>query len=254
MNNPIFLIQARLGSTRLPQKVLKKIFKDKTLLELVYERVCSSKFANEQNVFVLTSLSKSDDILVDFLKQKKIPYYRGDEQNVFLRFFEFLKQKKDLESYNTMVRVCCDNPFIEPLFIDTLIEKNSSEYDYVSYFDFIKNKPAILTHYGLFTEVINLKTFMNSLDYIDNKKYAEHVTPLFYEKDCFRQKYIKMPNVLYDSNYRFTIDTLRDFENAEKILNQVNSTDFHYKQILDIVNRNITIKKSMEEQIIENSK
>jgi len=254
MKKQLFLIQARLGSTRLPNKVLKKIDGNNTLLDIVYKRVNMSKYANKENVFVLTSNSPKDDKLANYLKLNNINYFRGNENNVYDRFFSFISENIKSEDFDFIVRICCDNPFIEPKFIDNLIDIKNNNFDYISYFDKKNNRPAILTHYGFFVELIKLETFVNSYYSINNKKYEEHVTPIFYEKNRYKKEYLAIPEILYNKEYRFTIDTQIDFNNARNILLEIDNLNFNYKQILQIVDSNIEIVNNMKKQINKNFK
>ena len=84
-------IEARMNSKRLPGKVMKKI-NGKPMIELLYLRAIKSKLIDE--IVVVTSKNKSDNILVDFLKSKKIPYFRGSENNVLKRVLMATKKFK----------------------------------------------------------------------------------------------------------------------------------------------------------------
>ena len=111
------LIQARLGSTRLPEKVLLPIVGEITLLEFVVNRVIKSKYVSKDDIVILTTDSAKDDNLVDFLNEKGYRYFRGSEDNVYKRFYDYLINS----NCDAFIRVCSDNPFIEPSFIDTQI-------------------------------------------------------------------------------------------------------------------------------------
>ena len=86
-------IEARMNSKRLPGKVMKKI-NGKPMIELLYLRAIKSKLIDE--IVVVTSKNKSDNILVDFLKSKKIPYFRGSENNVLKRVLMATKNLKQI--------------------------------------------------------------------------------------------------------------------------------------------------------------
>ncbi len=250
----LFLIQARLGSRRLPNKVIRTLYENRALVELVYERITLSNYSNSNNIYVLTSDNKQDDLLVDYLKKKQINFFRGNEENVYLRYYDFLEQNSNINDVNYFVRVCCDNPFIEPVFIDNLIDSIEDDVDYISYYDTKNHKSAILTHLGLFVELINVQTFIKSRKLVDTKIYKEHVTPLFYNDNHFNLKYINIPEELLNNNYRFTIDTEIDFENAKIILHKLGKNDFNYKDLISVISDDDEIQKNMITQIALNSK
>ena len=82
-------IQCRLGSKRLPGKILKKI-ENKTILEILLNRIKKSKQINK--IIVNTSTSKQDDLIVEFCKKRKIEVFRGDEKRVFDRIKDLIKK------------------------------------------------------------------------------------------------------------------------------------------------------------------
>ena len=110
------IIQARTGSTRLPNKVMK-LLEDKIVLHHVIHRVRQSKFA--RNVIVCTTDKSDDDIICNFCKTHNIRYFRGSEMNVLERYF------KTAEYFNSkyIVRVTSDCPLIDHVYIDMMIEK-----------------------------------------------------------------------------------------------------------------------------------
>ena len=79
------IIQARLGSTRLPGKVLYKI-EGLTVLEFMYERVMRSKFIDK--IIIATSLNSIDDPIEELCLDKNIEFYRGSENDVLERFYK----------------------------------------------------------------------------------------------------------------------------------------------------------------------
>lgn len=105
----IFL-QARMGSTRLPGKVLMKIC-NKTIVELTVERLRQVK--NIDKIILVTSASKENDVLVKEAKKLNIDYFRGSEENLLDRFYNAtLKFKPD-----NIIRITCDCPLIDPFLI-----------------------------------------------------------------------------------------------------------------------------------------
>ena len=235
----IFLIQARLGSTRLPRKVLEEIASGQPLIKIVYERIMRSSYANRKNTIVLTTDSPNDDELVEYLKKENITCYRGCEHNVYDRYYKYLKSLSVLPEY--FFRICADNPFIEPIFIDQLadsIKKDKSSADYISFQD-KHNTPAILTNYGLFCELIKTKSFFDACKYIETKEYAEHVTPIFYKSQYYKCRYLKIPKELCDYPFRMTIDTMEDLSIVRDISLLIDIKKTDYKQLVECVKSNV---------------
>lgn len=257
MKNIIFLIQARLGSKRLPGKVLSSIKEEYKLIDCVINQLKKNEIAKADNIYVLTTTSHKDVPLVNYLKKNNISYFCGDELNVYKRFYDFIKHNR--ESFfeaHYFVRVCCDNPFLDSFLLKKLINEIDYNYnfDYISFYDRKNNKPAIQTHFGLFAEVVKVETFLNEFNSINKAYYKEHVTPVFYESDRFKKKYVDIPEELLNENLRFTVDTEEDLENAITIYKRLVNNNFSYKDLIKIVKNDITLYKSMQHQIEQNTK
>ena len=80
----VALIQARMKSTRLPGKILKKI-NNKTLIEILIERLKKSKGLDK--IIIATSTDESNDILTDLISSLGVEVYRGSENDVLDRFY-----------------------------------------------------------------------------------------------------------------------------------------------------------------------
>ena len=110
----LIIVQARSSSHRFPNKVLFKL-ENKPIIIHVLDRLKKSKFKND--IVVSTSINKSDDKLINFLKMKKIKFFRGDLNNVAERLYmTALKFKK-----NFFIRVSADSPLIDAEIMDQLI-------------------------------------------------------------------------------------------------------------------------------------
>jgi spore coat polysaccharide biosynthesis protein SpsF (cytidylyltransferase family) len=109
--NCVAAVQARMGSSRLPGKVLADLG-GKPLIQRVVERVRACALVDE--VFVLTSEAKSDDPLVECLAELAIPYRRGPVDDVLTRYLDLVEELRP----SHLVRVTGDCPFVEPDFID----------------------------------------------------------------------------------------------------------------------------------------
>ena len=85
MTKYLAIVQAHLGSKRLKEKMLKKIYKNKTVIEILLERLKNSKLIDK--IVVATSINKENDKLVDLLRSLNVDVYRGDKSNVLKRYF-----------------------------------------------------------------------------------------------------------------------------------------------------------------------
>ena len=111
-------IQARLGSSRLPGKVLADIC-GKPMIQRVWE-ACSGPWRR----MVLTTLKPEDDELCDFLKSQDMEYRRGSEPDVLSRYAEVASGLRP----NCLIRVCADAPFLEARWIDAAVKANRSVF------------------------------------------------------------------------------------------------------------------------------
>ncbi|MFA6923654.1 MAG: hypothetical protein WC223_05310 [Bacteroidales bacterium] len=257
-----FLIQARIGSTRFPQKILTDIYNNLNLIDIVYNRLLVSKKVNTSDIVVLTTNNEKDNILVNYLKNNNIEYYRGDEKNVHGRFYKYLLQLNPKPQF--FFRICADNPFIEPLFIDEMFDfikkDKNNNIDYISYHT--KEKlPAILTHYGFFCEMIKYDSFIDSLKFVNEycvnnncNDYKEHVTPAFYKTKYFNSTFLEMPEVLNKKNLRLTFDSAGDYEVVKLIYNKLNTLNFNYLDVLKIIDGDKKLIGKMKKNIIQNTK
>ncbi|HEV2563166.1 MAG TPA: NTP transferase domain-containing protein [Rhizomicrobium sp.] len=163
----VAVIQARMGSTRLPGKVLKPIA-GKPLLWHIVHRLKRSRYIEE--IAIATSINPRDDAIVQFAKLNNIAVVRGPEDDVLARF----ARAADLLDADIIVRVSSDAPFIDAGFIDYLIEHLIQQNgDYV-----LLEEGAVTAHEGVdpFTRRALDKLMMDARD---DAAACEHVTGYF---------------------------------------------------------------------------
>ena len=107
-------VQARLSSKRLPEKVLKKV-NELNILELLTKRL--SKARDPSQIYILTSNDKSDNKLVKFCQSKGLKFFRGDLDNVYKRYRDFLK----INNYQALVRISADSPLLDDKILKRMI-------------------------------------------------------------------------------------------------------------------------------------
>ncbi|MEJ2249418.1 MAG: hypothetical protein P8Y97_07140 [Candidatus Lokiarchaeota archaeon] len=119
------IIQARTGSTRYPNKVIKKIHGDKNILDYLIENL---KTLN-QRIIVATTNKTQDDIIVEVARKNSVDYYRGDEENVLMRYINSAKQY----GISKIIRITGDNVFIQPELIKPFLHITNDKIDYATY-------------------------------------------------------------------------------------------------------------------------
>ncbi|MED1438564.1 glycosyltransferase family protein [Aeribacillus composti] len=220
------IIQARMGSTRLPGKILKKVL-DKTLLEYQIERVKRAKSIDE--IIIATTTKESDDQIVQLCQQLSIPYYRGSEEDVLSRYFEAATQF----NADVIVRLTSDCPIIDPNVIDKVVThylENKDRYDYVS------NTLTRTYPRGLDTEVMSYKALKRAYEEAKESAYREHVTAyIYHHPDQFR--FFSVSNVKDESKHRWTVDTEEDFHLIKNILEMLYPTKplFTFEDVIQIL-------------------
>lgn len=248
-HNTAIILQARTGSTRLPNKMLTPFVNNKTLLEFIINRL-KSIFTNEQ-IIVATSQATEDKKICAIAYHCDVRCFQGDENNVLKRFIDTAKFFK----IDKIIRVCADNPFISPHHIQVLIDKiENSHKDYIS-FQYKDGTPSIKSHAGLFAEATTLKTLERIGELTNDKFYREHVTNFIYENPTlFKIEFVSVPHVLeQNKEIRLTIDTEEDFLTAKK-LSKTLPNGYSIEELVNTVINDKAILKSMQQQILKNSK
>lgn len=243
------IIQARTGSTRLPNKMVMPFFEGKTILEILIDRI--KKAIGDIDIILATSTASGDDKLAKLAAEKGIMIYRGSEADVLGRFIGAAETYR----IDRIIRICGDNPFLSMRYLKELIDNLSKkDEDYIS---FITNEgiPSIKTHFGLWTEAITLDALKRIAKLTEEKLYHEHVTNYSYEHpDLFSLFFIPIPSFILESKFRLTVDTIDDFNNArnlyEKLLEK--GCEIEVENIIPYLDENIL--DSMKKQIEMNSK
>ena len=230
------IIQARMGSTRLPGKVLKKI-NGVPLLKFQLDRVKAAKRLNK--ILIATTNKKEDDPVEQFCNDHKINCYRGSEDDVLSRYYESaLSVKADV-----IVRLTADCPFVDPTLIDNVIDLYmKSEVDYAS--NTVPPESSCWPD-GSDIEVFSFKALKMAHNQSVDKDEREHVTFFFWKNKENKFKTIQLGNEYDWSNYRFTVDYNEDFEAVKMINNElIDLGSYGYThEIISILESNPRIKE-----------
>lgn len=244
------IVQARMGSTRLPGKILKNFYQDKTLLKVLLSNLHKVK---DTKVIVATSENPNNDELVSYLQREGELIYRGSENDVLDRFISAAKEF-DVDG---IIRICSDNPFMDYHSICELVEySKTSDADYIGYR--INDTPSIRTHFGFWGEFVRVDALTRVAKSTPIESPAhEHVTIHIYtHPEVYKCEWIECPNYLQGRNdIRLTIDTLEDFKNAQQVYSDLitKNEDFTLKDVVDYLDKHPELKVTMK-SIIENNK
>lgn len=228
------IIQARIGSTRLPGKMLLPIVDNKGALELMLERVRRAK--QLQNVVVATTTLPEDDRLADLCKRIGCEFFRGDENDVLDRYY---KTALAFGSPEVIVRLTGDCPLHDPVIIDKVISSFlDSDADYVS------NVTPPTFPDGLDTEVFSFSVLEKAWKEARLKSEREHVTPYIKKHtDIFKVMNVECEKDL--SRHRWTLDEKEDYEFISRIYKNFykKTPAFGMEEILEFLTDHPEIEK-----------
>jgi spore coat polysaccharide biosynthesis protein SpsF len=203
------IIQARMSSTRLTGKMVKKIG-NHNLLDWVILRLKKAKLLDE--IILATTNENIDDHLADIAKQYKIKLFRGSENNVLNRFFLASK----LFEGCIIVRVCADNPFIDAEEVDSLIDFYlNNEFDYC--FNHLnRNDSGYADGFGAEIFSYSILNELNMANLSEDER--EHVTKHIWNNSKYSIGFPKVPNYLNYPEIKLDIDTDKDLQYIRNIV------------------------------------
>lgn len=209
------ITQARLGSTRLPEKILKKI-NGESLLEMHLKRIKQSKLITKLKV--ATTNEPGAEKIVQVCRKLKIEVYKGSVNNVLERFYQTaLPEKPDW-----IVRLTSDCPLIDPVEIDKVIQ-----YALDRDLDYASNTLKPTFPDGIDVEVFKYSALKQALKEAKIKSEMEHVTPYIWKNSSFMGGKVFFSDCVMNpkdySYVRLTVDNLEDFTVIEKLIEIVGS-------------------------------
>lgn len=220
------IIQARTGSTRLPNKIFSTV-SGHPLLWHVWKRITYTKLIN--TIIIATTNKKEDDIVERWANENKILIYRGSEKDVLSRYYNAALE----HGLDIIVRITSDDPFKDPILIDEAIRvliDNNLNFVY-------NNKPPSFPE-GLDVEIFDFKSLEIANTNSSSPFEREHVTQFFFNNiDNFRHF-----NITSKENYsslRWTIDEDRDLEMATIVYENLYTENkiFLYQDILNLIKK-----------------
>lgn len=232
--NVLAITQARVGSSRLPGKVLKKIA-NLTLLEIHINRIKKSK--NIDELLVATTLNSNDDKIIEICNTINLAYYRGSETDVLDRFYKAAVKKKS----DYIVRLTSDCPLIDANLIDSVID-----FAIINDLDYCSNILVESFPDGQDIEVFKFSALEEAWKNADKLYQREHVTPYIRENSTFMGgSLFKSNNFISALNYgnvRLTVDEQVDFD-VISLLIQSLGLDSSWIEYADYYLHNQEIKK-----------
>lgn len=214
------IVQARMGSTRLKGKVLKKIM-DMPMILLTLKRLAKSRYIDK--VILATSDKNEDTPLYEAVKSAGFEVFRGDEENVLKRYVHCLNKYGG----DTVVRVTGDCPLIDSVIVDNVISYyQMNNYDYVRL-----DVPETFIR-GFDVEVFSKDSLFKTYTLANEQRYAEHVTYYMYtHPDEFNIGVVK-GDIFYNKDYRLCVDTIEDFTLVSNIFENLGDIFVSSKEVV----------------------
>jgi len=214
----VAIVQARTGSTRLPNKVMKPIG-GVPMIGLLLSRLRCAKEVNE--VVVATSVSAGNRPLVDYVRSLGYACVEGSESDVLDRYV----QAGRAHAADIMVRITGDCPLVDPELVDEMVRDfKASSFDYLC-----NNYPPTFPD-GLDVEVFTLNALERAHRETAKQFDREHVTPYFRTQGLFKTSTIRNPEDL--SALRWTVDEACDLEVVDAVFGSFHPRiDFSWREV-----------------------
>lgn len=233
----VCLVQARLESKRLPNKVLLKLGNG-TVLSQVIQRLKSSKTIDK--IAVIIPNNKKNDKLKNYLKKIKVNFFRGNPTNVLDRYYHSAKYYKA----KIIVRITADDPLKDPKIIDKAVNLfKKSKLDYLSNCSYDNSIKSTFPE-GIDVEVFSFECLKKIWKNAKKTSEKEHVTPYIFNNKSFFLIKGFYSKINY-SKYRWTLDYLEDYKFIEKIYSKLYKENkmFYMNDVIRLINKNPYLKK-----------
>lgn len=200
----VAILQARMGSNRLPGKVLAELC-GRPMLHLILERLASS--TRLQKLVVATTQLPQDDAIAELARRGGYPFYRGSENDVLDRYYQAARQQQA----DVVVRLTADCPFLDGAFLDWCLERFAASRP-----DYLDTNLSRTFPLGLSVEVFSFAALEAAWKEDSDPARREHVTPFIKQHpERFRLEHLRSAENY--SSMRCTVDTPEDMALAREI-------------------------------------
>ena len=223
----VAIIQARMGSTRLPGKVLMEMAGEPMLLRVV-QRTSRAQVVDE--VVVATTIVPGDDAIARLCEEGGWCYYRGSEEDVLDRYRGTAKEY----AADVVIRITADCPLIEPEIIDEAVRRFQADprLDYLS-----NTLPPRSYPRGLDAEVFSVPALERAWQEASTIAHREHVTPYIWQQpDRFCLGSLRNNRDL--SAMRWTVDTADELDLVRRIYSHFGHSRFSWREVLRLLEEN----------------
>ena len=218
----VAIIQARLGSTRLPGKVLQDLAGEPMLARVV-ERLGRARTLDD--IWIATTTEPRDDALVELCLRRGWPCARGSESDVLDRYVRAARESRA----ERVVRITSDCPLIDAAIVDRVVDALGPTSAYSSNLFPVRTFPR-----GLDTEAFTVAALETAGSEATAHPDREHVTPYIWRQpDRFPQASVSAESD--HSHERWTVDTPEDYQLVQKIYAHFGDAAFGWQDVLRLL-------------------
>ncbi len=235
----VAIIQARMGSSRLPGKSMAEI-EGRPMLWHVIQRTKRASLVDR--VVVATSVAPADDAIEKMCRENDVPCYRGSEDDVLDRYYGAARREKAAQ----VVRITADCPLIDPEVIDRVVRRfQRGDLDYASN-SMVRSYPD-----GLDTEICSFSALERAWHEASKPSEREHVTP-YLRSEKFRTANVENDSTFLYQHYRWTVDELEDLEFIRAVYKAFREKEsFGMKDVFELIEKTPGLEK-MNSEIVSN--
>ncbi|GAB3295591.1 cytidylyltransferase domain-containing protein [Hymenobacter tenuis] len=231
--------QARMGSSRLPGKVLMTA-RGITMLEFHVNRLQASGLP----LYIATTTLAADDLIEDQCFKLSIPCFRGSSDDVLSRYFEAAKQF----GLDALVRVTSDCPLIDGKLVSKGVERYLAAEDSHLYLSngIVRTYPR-----GLDFEVFSMEMLTDAQCNATSLSDREHVTPYIHQNRSGKIQYAHITRATDASALRLTLDTVEDYTLLRTLLEEYNADKLDEADLVNLMNAHpelVNLNASIEQK------
>jgi len=235
------IVQTRMGSSRLPGKVMMKADEKNLMIDYTINQLNNCK--NHNKIIIATTNLQRDDVIAQYCKNLDVEVYRGDEQDVLDRHYKCAKKF----SLSHIVRIPSDKPLIDPEIVDSVIETfSSNKFDYMANFGVVKKNDELVLDStypsGTEVEMFSFEALEIAWKNATGSEEREHVTPyIIVHPEKFR---IHTINLLKDfSNLRWSLDYQNDLKLIREIIAKIKNRPILMNDIISLLENEPELKE-----------
>lgn len=236
----VALVQARMGSTRLPGKVLMDVH-GKTLVGNLVDRIKTAQHLDE--LIIVTTNNPEDDALEQWCNNNDVKCYRGSDWDVLDRFYQAANSLPEKPEH--VIRICCDNPLHSHKVVDFVVAAYLEAG--TDYFSNSNHEPDFLED-GFDVEVFTYASLETAWKEAKLLSQREHVTPYIKDSGKFTCSWKKANK---DYTYKLSVDTEADLSAVTQIFEELDEVDdFGIDEVVGLLQKKPEILDLNKESII----